>query len=309
MTKLDTAPVLDGRPGQPTPASTAGDVVRIAIGADVARLIQHDPIARVGVDPEGVHQARVATRRLRSQLGTFAPVLTRRGTEPLIDDLRWLGRRLGAVRDADVLLDRLTNCVRGFDPRERDEALALLGHLEAQRTQKFEALGEVLRRGRYRRLLRGLAGLVADPPFRRRAALPAAPFLSEVVFDRFAQLDAAVLALPSLPADADLHAVRITAKPLRYAAEAAAGVLGDRCARLGRRATDLCDELGTLNDSARAIEWLEREYEDPRSLAVARLRSSEVARMADARSSWRRRWAQLRDAADAMHWPEIYPAS
>lgn len=303
MTRLDTAPVLNGGTERPLRGTTAGEVVRLAVGADVARLVQHDPIARIGEDPEGVHQARVAARRLRSQFETFAPVMKHSHCESLVRDLRWLGRRLGAVRDADVLLDRLAGYVRTFDPREREDAIALLERLEADRSKSFLELTEALARPRYRRLLERLVALIAEPPFRKRASLPAAPFLSDVVYERFAQLESAVHALPPLPSDAELHAVRITAKPLRYAAEAAAKVLGDSCARLGRRATDLCDELGSLNDGVRAIEWLERRSDDPRSLAVARLRSSEVARMAEARSSWRRRFSQVRDAAGAMHWP------
>ena len=39
------------------------------------RLIANDPGVRLGKDPESVHQARVATRRLRSDLRTFRPIL------------------------------------------------------------------------------------------------------------------------------------------------------------------------------------------------------------------------------------------
>ena len=54
-----------------------------------------------------MHQARVATRRLRSDLRTFRSLLDPEWTKSLRDDLKWLGRDLGAVRDAEVLLDRL----------------------------------------------------------------------------------------------------------------------------------------------------------------------------------------------------------
>ena len=57
------------------PDANAGDAVRRAIALSVIRLIRHDPVVRLDVDPEGVHQARVATRRLRSDLRTFRPLL------------------------------------------------------------------------------------------------------------------------------------------------------------------------------------------------------------------------------------------
>src|SRR5436190_23325302 len=89
------------------PGSQAGDAVRAAMAAGVARLLRHDPGVRIGDDPEDVHQARVATRRLRSDLRTFSPLLDGEWLEALRDELRWLGAALGAVRDADVLADRL----------------------------------------------------------------------------------------------------------------------------------------------------------------------------------------------------------
>ena len=47
------------------------DVIQIAIANAVERLREHEDGARRGDDPEHVHQARVAARRLRSDLRTF----------------------------------------------------------------------------------------------------------------------------------------------------------------------------------------------------------------------------------------------
>ena len=88
-------------------ASTPTDVVRAAIARSTARLLAHDPGVRLGDDPEDVHQARVATRRMRSDLRTFRRVLDEDWDESMRDELKWLGGLLGAVRDTDVLLDRL----------------------------------------------------------------------------------------------------------------------------------------------------------------------------------------------------------
>jgi CHAD domain-containing protein len=62
-------------------------------------LLDHVPIARLGNDVEGVHQVRVATRRLDAWLRLG-------GRRVLRDDLRWLRRVAGDVRDLDVLLGR-----------------------------------------------------------------------------------------------------------------------------------------------------------------------------------------------------------
>ncbi|MCX7782764.1 MAG: CHAD domain-containing protein [Meiothermus sp.] len=60
-------------------------------------LLDHLPIAREGQDPEGVHQVRVAVRRLRVWLRLA-------GMRVLEDDLAWLVRAAGQVRDLEVLL-------------------------------------------------------------------------------------------------------------------------------------------------------------------------------------------------------------
>ena len=51
---------------------------------------------------------RVATRRLRSALATFRPLLDREQTEPLREELKWIAGMLGAARDAEVMQERLT---------------------------------------------------------------------------------------------------------------------------------------------------------------------------------------------------------
>ena len=88
------------------------DLVRRALARSVVRLLTHDPGVRLGEDPEAVHQARVATRRLRSDLRTFADVLDTAWSDPLRDELRTIGHALGDVRDLDVLLGHLEEAHR-----------------------------------------------------------------------------------------------------------------------------------------------------------------------------------------------------
>lgn len=60
-------------------------------------LETHLPVAKAGADPKGVHQVRVAGRRLRVWLELA-------GLRVLEDDLAWLVRGAGKVRDLEVLL-------------------------------------------------------------------------------------------------------------------------------------------------------------------------------------------------------------
>src|SRR5207237_733472 len=80
-TRRALGPAAQGDPDVAVPARppdpTAADVVRRAIAAGVQLLLRHDALVRLGGDPEHVHQARVGTRRLRSHLRTFRPLLDR----------------------------------------------------------------------------------------------------------------------------------------------------------------------------------------------------------------------------------------
>src|SRR5438067_5163160 len=93
---------------EPLPAdATARDVIKFDLAESVAALLHHDPLVRTGRDPEAIHQARVATRKLRSNLRTFGPLLDVEWLEALRAELGWLAMGLGAVRDREVLLERL----------------------------------------------------------------------------------------------------------------------------------------------------------------------------------------------------------
>jgi inorganic triphosphatase YgiF len=83
------------------------EVISASIAAGVAALVEQDPGIRLGGDSEHVHKARVATRQLRSDLRTFRPVLDRGWVGRMREEPRRVGAALGAVRDADVLLEEL----------------------------------------------------------------------------------------------------------------------------------------------------------------------------------------------------------
>ena len=89
-----------------TPDSPAGDVLAVHLTEQVAAMKSREQDARQDA-PDGVHKMRVATRRLRSALATFRPLLDRTITDPLRDELKWIAAELGGARDAEVLRMRL----------------------------------------------------------------------------------------------------------------------------------------------------------------------------------------------------------
>jgi CHAD domain-containing protein len=150
--------------------SSAGDVVRACLASSVARLFRHDPGVRLGGDIEDVHQARVATRRLRSDLRTFGPLVDAAWARGLRDELGWIAGLLGAVRDADVLLERLHEQAERLPKVDADAAEELLGRLGRQQVEATSALHAAMSSHRYAALLDRLVDAARAPEFATEVA-------------------------------------------------------------------------------------------------------------------------------------------
>jgi CHAD domain-containing protein len=281
----------------PTPdlgdAANAGDVVRVALAASVARLIDHDAGVRLGEDPEAVHQARVATRRLRSDLRTFHALVDDEWGDTLRDELKWIATGLGAVRDADVLLARMRKRVDQLPETDRDAAAALVARLGDERERARAALREDMRSRRYLELLDRLVDAARAPVFPPEAAQPAEDVLPSLVRKPLDRIDKAVDELDDDPPDETLHDVRKRAKRVRYAAEAAAPIIGKPARRLASAMEDVQDVLGEHQDAVVADGWLRDALAagSPRqTFVIGQLVALERAEALSSRVAWRDAW-------------------
>jgi CHAD domain-containing protein len=256
----DLAPVREEAGSIPArgPAGAVGAVVGDALDASVQRLLVADPVARAGKDPEGVHQARVATRRLRCDLRTFGPLLDPAWAEPLREELRWLGRELGIAREAEVLLGHLRDHARSAGGAEIERhaqkllAAALAEH-EAAQLRVLTALSS----SRYLDLVDRLVQGAMAPRLRPTAASATKRDLVRLARRPWKRLAREYSALSAEPPDSALHALRIRAKRARYAVEAVADAVGGkRPRRLAAALTDLQDVLGAHQDAVIAQAWL-----------------------------------------------------
>ena len=275
------------------PSARLLDVARAAVAAGFTRLLTHDPLVRLGEDPEAVHQARVATRRLRSDIRTLRDSIDGAWAFAVGEELRWLGEALGRVRDADVLDERLTAQVAGLPEVDRVMAAKLVGRLRTDRDAALADLLAVLSGERYFALLDRLEEAARRPPVTLAAEARAADTLPRLVRRRWRQLAAGVDALGADPADEDLHGVRIRAKRVRYAAEAAAPVVGKPARRHAAKVADVQEVLGSLQDAVTAEAWL-REHSRKGGAAIA-LAAGELVMVqrqeaARARDEWRKAW-------------------
>lgn len=277
-------------PELPQPV-VAGDVVRRAIAGSVLRLLSHDPGVRLGDDPEDVHQARVATRRLRSDLRTFGPLLDPAWADALREELRWLAGELGAVRDAEVLLERIRAGVAGLPGADRPAGRRLAAVFEADVASARTRLMGALRDPRYVALIERLVDAARRPRLSPRAAEPAEDVLPGLVAGPWSKLRRDARRLREEAADEELHALRIRAKRCRYAAEAAAPALGAGVAAFAKAVAGLQEVLGTHHDAIVTSDRLrERAARGAQAFAAGQLWCREREAAEEARAAWPAAW-------------------
>lgn len=274
--------------------ASVGDVIRCAFASSVARLIRHDAGVRLGEDPEDVHQARVATRRMRSDLRLFRDLLEPSWAGSLRDELRWVGDLLGAVRDAEVLRDRLRDRAAVLVSSDRSEADALLSGLDRRRDAARQDLLAAIGQARYTELLDRLVWGAADPSFLEGAeAAAASDALPALLEGPWKHLETSIERITSDPSDDALHAARIRAKRVRYAAEAVAPVFGKRARRFAEAAADLQTVLGDHQDAVIAGAWLRQARTGEHAFVAGQLAALEAETASAARDGWPAAWKAL----------------
>ena len=276
-----------------TSASTAGEVVRHAIAVSVASLMRHDPGVRLGDDPEDVHRARVATRRLRSQLRTFRTVLDAEWANTLRDDLSWLGSGLGSVRDKQVMAQRIRSRTNSL---AEDDALTVTDLASELQAESEEARGRLvldMRSDRYIDLIDRLVEASRAPALTAHAQQRAELVIATLARRDWKKLRKGIAALPDQPGDTELHRIRIQAKRLRYAAEAAASIAGKIATRTAESAAALQDVLGDHQDSVTAQHWLRQAGQGPRAFVAGELTALEREAAAHDRAAWHNVWKKL----------------
>ena len=288
----DVAAVEAPRPGDP-----AAQAVRAAIAAGVRRMILNDPRTRLG-EVEPLHQMRVGTRRLRSDLRTFRPLLDKAWAESLRVELKWLGASLGAVRDLDVLLARLRHEGEDLSPH----LFALFKELERRRGEARAELLADLAGPRYVALLDRLVAAAREPRLSAQAQRSSDKTLPRLAARSWRKLRTAARSSEGSGSDEELHRVRVLTKRARYAAEAVAPALGPRSERrasgFAKRAADLQDVLGELQDSVVAAQTIENfalmhRHNARLGLASGRMLEREGRARSDARAEFPRAWRRL----------------
>jgi CHAD domain-containing protein len=230
--------------------SSAANGIALVLKSRLEEIFAFKEQALNWADSEGVHDMRVASRRLRSALRDFKPYLRK----PLPERrLKELADALGAVRDEDVAIASLEKLAEEAEDviKIGIEQLADEGRWRRERARgELEALlsGNALTKLEAKfmaRLVRATSlgkGAGTDGELRTRKVG------SKIILDRLAELQDAGYGLYYPLEPHGLHAMRISAKRLRYAIELFAACWGERLNDFADETADLQKSLGELHD-------------------------------------------------------------
>lgn len=214
-------------------------------------------------DIEGVHDMRVASRRLRSALRDFKPYLRQRPLADVAVDLKRVADALGAVRDQDVAIMALEE-LQTEAPEEISAGITeLTDERRAERETARAALTKTIAQEKLIRLRSdfGFAleratdfGRSSKRKKRTSTELNFSETGREIILARLEELRELSECLYR-PFDTEaLHEMRIAAKRLRYAMELFASCWSEALTEHAKEVAELQTSLGDLHD---ADVWLE----------------------------------------------------
>lgn len=235
----------------------------LAAMAEHIGVLQHRE-QDVAVDaPDAVHKARVASRRLRSILKTFAPLFDANSVIRLREELKWFATRLGYARDAEVQLERLPRLLDDLPAEAITEGVAeqMTQMLTAHHRTSVANVKRTLSTVRYRTLLASLQHWLEDPPFNpgwdasARTGKAYRPMLDATIA-KVRRQHRKVRATSGAEQLVHRHEVRKKAKVVRYVCEALSPALGTPAAEAAEAWEAVTEHYGELNDAAVARAWI-----------------------------------------------------
>jgi CHAD domain-containing protein len=202
-------------------------------------------------ESEAIHQFRITVRRLRGLIELYQPLLQQNWFNRHREELRFLGRSVGALRDSDVLQHNLGDAAVEIDDSLGDALAPLHELLTERRRQQHQETIALLKSPRYDALVR---------------SLPAAPFKAlspegrvvpaELLQPLVRTVERASARLSRRSSPAEFHRLRIRIKRLRYALEMLDGVESKHAKTVAKKLKTAQDILGIQHDLMTAMNWL-----------------------------------------------------
>ncbi len=217
------------------------------------RALRSHVRAAAAHDLEGIHDLRVASRRLRAVLGDYADLFRKRALKPFRKRVRSITRGLGKARELDVTLALLRK-LRRRAPKSTHPAISraarMLRELRAAESEPVDASCALARSPEFRAEHQALLHAIKRP---KRCYLRTA---EATLRRRYAALVAAHRKWIGRPSDETLHRVRVAFKKLRYSCEIAENVYGQPMEDFIGQMKNAQELLGDWNDTRVLRDYL-----------------------------------------------------
>jgi inorganic triphosphatase YgiF len=281
--------------------------------ANLHHLFASQPAAEDGRDPEGVHQVRVALRRLRSALALLSKLSPSKSLEGFRADAKWLASSLNDARNWDVFLlstvptiAKACPTVAGFD--------ILQSMVEPYRASAYDKARSTLATPRSCTFQIALGGWIGHRGWRHDVSAtelavlvePASHVAPRILTPLHQKVIKQGRHFKTLKRE-ELHQLRLKLKKLRYAADFFLPLFANKRAtrRYARQLAQLQDYLGTYNDMAITAELMTVLTTDGERPAIERAIGAVAGWLARDRvgheSDLQRAWRKFRKSAPP--WP------
>jgi triphosphatase len=263
----------DGKDAQPKKADSrlSGSTSMVEAGrnyiaSQVKKFREAEPTARAGKDREGVHDMRVATRRVRENLRLLGETCFNPAeTDALRKKLQRLARTLGETRDTDVFLEHLDTYDAQLPVDQRAGLEPLRQLLKKRYKRSHKTLLKLLDDPKTQKLIDRLDRFTADTnpgvtakKLNKDAVAPSLVrhFAGSTIWKRYEEVLAYDTIVNSETSQETLHQLRIAFKRLRYTIEFFDDALPPTIKTLHQQLVKAQDDLGALHDDYAANIYL-----------------------------------------------------
>jgi CHAD domain-containing protein len=209
---------------------------------------------RLSQDVEPLHRMRVAARRFRSTLPLFEKDFSRSRVQDWNKETRKVGKVLGTARDTDVKIERIKTVLRHLpDPGYSIGIHRLLVRLNQDRAAQQIKVLKALDRIESQNVIGGIITEILETSSR---ADPEAPFSAGLYRTSQRAVDGYLTELLAFDSVVDhpemkteLHAMRVSAKRLRYALEAFAPLYPEDVNAYIKFVRQVQEQLGNIHDN------------------------------------------------------------
>jgi CHAD domain-containing protein len=297
-----------------TKVETLGDYAYQAIEKHFKKTLKWEKAVKKDEDPEALHQMRVGMRRLRTAISRFGIIINL--PKPASDkNIGKIARRLGSLRDLDVLKETLETTYQPNLPEKEQKTLKkAFDALAKQRETVLEKTIETLKDESYKSLKHTLEAWLEKPSYQPLASLLIKQVLPDLLLPEVSAfllhpgllvgthiVDSEVKIRTDWQADKieqqltnkgeTLHSLRKQAKRVRYQMELFTELYGDSYAAYITEIKSIQDILGNIQDSVVMSEWLVEVFKSELNEELPTL----AKLLAENRYQWWQQWQPLQE--------------